>query len=157
MKLLRSKHRARKEESMQLALCKYIMLKYPNVIFTAEASGVRTSYVDAAKLKMMRSPGAHADMIILEPRGVYAGCILELKHAGKNPFRLDGTIRDDKHIRAQDEMIDRLRSKGYYSAFAVGLDQGMRIIDHYMNQPPYGIREQRQRDPETVPEAGREK
>jgi hypothetical protein len=148
--------RLRSEESMQLALCKYIMLKYPDVIFTAEASGVRTSYVDAAKLKLMRSSGAHADMIILEPRGIYAGCILELKQNKKNPFRQDGTIRQDQHVRAQAAMLDRLKKKGYYSCFAVGLDQGMKLIDHYMNQPLYGTIERRQRNTESIPEDGRQ-
>jgi len=151
----KKKRRARTEESLQMALSKYIMLKYPDVIFTAEASGVRTSYVDAAKLKMMRSHGAHADMIILEPRGTYAGLIMELKRQGKKPYRQDGTLSRNQHIQAQANMLERLIKKGYYSRFAVGLDEGMQIIDEYMNQPPYGIREQRQRDPEKLPENGR--
>jgi hypothetical protein len=155
MKLLRSKRPARKEEDMQMALAKYIMLKYPDVIFTAEASGVRTSYVQAAKMKMMRSNGSHLDMIILEPRGLYAGCILELKHQDKTPFLLDGSISKSQHVQAQAAMMERLRKKGYYSSFAVGLDQALKLIDRYMNQPTYGIREQRQPSTETIPENGR--
>jgi hypothetical protein len=157
MKPLHSKRHARKEEDMQMALSKYIMLMFPDVIFTAEASGVRTSYVQAAKMKMMRSHGCHLDMIILEPRGLYAGLILELKHEDKSPFLQNGSISKKEHVQAQAAMVNRLKNKGYYSSFAVGLDQGIAIINHYMNQPPYGIAQQRQRDPEVVPENGREK
>ena len=155
---LSKKRRARKEEAMQLALSQYIMLKYPDVIFTAEASGIQTSKVQAGKMKLMRSRGAHADMIILEPRGLYAGCILELKDVSKNPFLQNGSLSYNSHVRDQAKMLDRLKHKGYYSSFVIGLDQGIEIINHYMNQPEfYGLTEQRQRDPEKLPENGRQK
>ena len=141
---------------MQMALSKFIALKFPDVIFTAEASGVRTSYVQAAKMKMMRSTGSHLDMIILEPRGLYAGLILELKDQSKSPFLLDGSLSKTEHVQAQAAMINRLKKKGYFSAFAVGLDQAMAIIYHYMNQPTfYGFIEQRQQNKESISENGR--
>jgi hypothetical protein len=114
--------------------------------------------VQAGKMKLMRSRGAHADMIILEPRGLYAGCILELKDVTKNPFLLDGSLSYNSHVRDQALMLDRLKHKGYYAAFVVGLDAGIATINLYMNQPTfYGLTEQRQRDPENISESGRKK
>ena len=140
-----------------MALSQYIMLKYPDVIFTAEATGIKTSKVQAGKMKLMRSRGAHADMIILEPRGLYAGCILELKVKEKTPFLLDGSLSYNSHVRDQAKMLDRLKHKGYFSAFAICLDHGIQLINLYMDQPTfYGLTEQRQRDPEKVPENGRQ-
>ena len=118
------------ETSLQIAISEYIKLRYKDVVFTAESSGVRVSIGTAKKMKRQRSNHKQPDMIILEPRGDYHGLIIELKKAG---IRLkDGSMPNDKHTNAQKVTLDLLRSKGYYTTFAVGFDEARKIIDDYM-------------------------
>lgn len=122
-----------KEESVQIAVSKYLRLVYPNVMFTSESSGLRLTMGQAVKAKKQRSQRGLPDMLIFEPRGGYFGLMLELKRDGESPFRRDGKLRANLHLSEQYEAIKKLNFNGYQSLFAVGFDQARRIIDHYMS------------------------
>ena len=118
------------ETSLQIAVSDYIKLRYKDVVFTGESSGVRVTIGTARRMKRQRSNHKQPDMIILEPRDGYHGLIIELKKQGT---RLkDGSMPNDKHTNEQKVTIDLLRSKGYCSTFAVGFDEAKMIIDEYM-------------------------
>ncbi len=122
----------KKEESIQLALCKYVRLKYPEAIFTSESSGIRLTMGQAKKLKSMRSSNGLPDFMLFEPRGTYHGLFLELKAI--NPYKKDGmTLKSDPHLKEQLDTLLELSNKGYLAEFAVGLDDAIRQVDYYMD------------------------
>ena len=123
-----------KEENLQIAVSKYIRLKYPQVIFTSESSGLKLTIGQAVKAKKMRSERGLPDMIILEPKGKYCGLCLELKREDTTVFLKDGSISKSKHIQEQAAVLRALNDKGYYATFAVGIDEAMRVVDRYMKQ-----------------------
>ena len=127
----------KQEESMQIAVSKYLQLQYPNVIFTSESSGVRLTMGQAVKAKKMRSHGKLPDMIILEPRVPYKGMCLELKREGEKVFKQNGEPFPG-HVAEQHRTLMKLSAKGYYAEFACGLTEAKLLIDHYMSG--YGIR-----------------
>lgn len=123
------------EQSMQIGLSEFIKLQYPDVIFTAEASGIHSTIGVAVRKKRMRSTGKLPDMIILEPRGAYCGLVLELKHKDNPVFKKNGELVANQRVQEQAEMLERLRRKGYFAAFVVGLEEGIKIFRRYMNLP----------------------
>ena len=121
----------RLEEKLHIAICDYLKLQYPDILFISEPSGVRVSIGLAFKLKKMRSAHTHLDLYILEPRQGYHGLIIELKAV--NIYKENGDLRGDKHLQDQKETIEKLRKRGYKSTFAVGFDQAKEVIDNYLN------------------------
>lgn len=121
------------EKELQINISKWIKLQYPDVIFTSESSGLKLTIGQARALAKQRSDKGLPDMMIFEPRGGYNGLFVELKKEGSLIFKRDNTIRSDKHLQEQWEMIQRLRSKGYYAIFAIGFDQARTAITKYMN------------------------
>lgn len=119
------------EETLQIAVSKFLKLKYPSVIFTAESSGIRLTIGQAVKAKKQRNPERGIpDIIILEPSNGYHGLCIELKKGGT---RLkNGSIPNTKHTKEQAAVLDRLRQKGYLAEFAVGIDEAMQLIDNYL-------------------------
>lgn len=128
----------KKEENLQIAVAKYLMLQYPDVIFNSDiASGMRLTIGQAVKAKAMRSEKGQPDMILLEPRGAFFGLCLELKRDKDAVFLVDGvTLKADKHVREQAIILERLRYKGYFAQFACGFIEAKFIIDYYMMLPP---------------------
>jgi hypothetical protein len=125
----------KKEEKLHIAICDYIRLQYPHVVFLSEASGVRVSKGLAAKLKRMRSAETHLDLYILQPKLVhgeqlYCGLVLELKAVPI--YKKDGTLLKNEHLEDQQRMIDKLNSLGYKATFAVGFEQAKALIDEYL-------------------------
>ena len=112
-----------KEESIQIAVSKYLRLVYPRVMFTSESSGIRLTMGQAIKAKKQRSQRGLPDMMIFEARGGFFGLMIELKRDGQSPFKLNGKLK----------AIQQLNLNGYRSAFATGFDQAREIIDHYMS------------------------
>lgn len=125
--------RQSKEESLQIALSKYIKLQYPDVVFTSESSGIRLTIGQAKKAKNMRSNCKLPDLIVLEPKGRYAGMILELKKEGHKVLKKNGEPFAG-HVAGQWETINKLRNKGYYATFAIGFDMAKTMVDLYMKE-----------------------
>ena len=122
-----------KESKVQIDLSEYIKDKYPDVIFTAESSGIKLTMGQSIVAKRCRSSKALPDMWISEPRKGYHACYIELKAEGTDVYKQNGEIKSDKHLKAQEEMRYRLRNKGYFCEFGVGLEEGKRIIDWYLS------------------------
>jgi len=124
----------KQEESLQIAVSKYLKLQYPDVIFTSESSGIRLTMGQAVKAKKCRSDAKLPDMMIFEARGDYSGLLIELK---VKPVTLkDGSLNKDKHVQAQYKMLKRLQIKGYCAFFAVGFEVAKKLIDDYMKLKP---------------------
>ena len=121
------------EYSEHKAVCDYIKLQYPKVIFTSDLSGVRLTQGLAKKCKPLKSSRGIPDIIIFEARGGYHGLLIEMKRTGQTIY-LKGTtiLKKDKHLAEQAALHRRLIKEGYYCDFAVGFDEGKSIIDFYM-------------------------
>ena len=116
------------EENLQIAVCNYLRLQYPDVIFTSESSGVRLTMGQAVKAKKMRSGDKLPDLWILEPRNGYHGLMIELK--SEWPFKKNGDAKTE-HVAKQMETIRRLVAKGYSAYLVTGFDAAKAIIDCY--------------------------
>jgi hypothetical protein len=122
------------EKDLQINICRWLKLQYPEVIFTSESSGLRLTIGQARSLAKQRSGKGLPDLMIFEPRGDYHGLFIELKREGEKVFRRDGQIRSDAHLQDQYSVINRLNDKGYLAEFAIGFDEARALITKYMKQ-----------------------
>ena len=120
------------EKDLQINICRWLKMQYPEVIFTSESSGLRLTIGQARSLAKQRSNKGLPDLMIFEPRGDYHGLFLELKREGEKVFRRDGQIRSDAHLQDQYSVINRLNHKGYLAGFAIGFDEARDMISKYM-------------------------
>lgn len=120
------------EERLQISLSRYIDYKYPQVIYTSDASGLRLPIGLAVKSKAQRCKKYKIpDMIILHPSNGYHGLAMELKKGLSDVFCKNGELRQGEHIQAQQKTILRLQEMGYKALFVCGIDHAMRVIDEY--------------------------
>ena len=121
-----------KEESLQIAVSKYLLMAYPRVMFTAESSGIRLTMGQAVKAKKQRSQRGLPELMIFEARGMYHGLMIELKKEGQSPFKKNGDLKAGEHLAEQAKAIQSLLRKGYFARFCTGFDEAKEFIDAYM-------------------------
>lgn len=121
------------EKELHLAICKYIKMQYPSILFSSEQSGLRVSMYQAKQLKATRSCSGLPDIMIFEPRKNYYGLFLEIKKEGTKVYKKDGDLRSDTHLAQQEEILHQLKQKGYFAEFIVGFDQAKAVIDYYLS------------------------
>jgi hypothetical protein len=121
------------EESLQMAVCKYLDYKYPKIIYFCDMSGVKTSKAQAGKSKMMRCKRYKVlDLLILNPQKGYNGLIIELKATRDDLYqKRNGELLKSDHIKAQYDTITELNRLGYKAVFACGIDECLKVIDDY--------------------------
>jgi len=124
----------KKEESLHLAICRYIALQYPKAIFNTDLSGIRLTMGQSMAVKRMRSSNSFPDISIYEPRGPYFGLFIELKHMDARLLRKDGYLVADDRIKNQNKMLHDLSERGYLARFCQGHDQTIELIEWYMSQ-----------------------
>ena len=122
------------EDVVQLAVVKYLRLKYPKVRFLANyLSGARLPIYLAKKGKALGQAGQGTpDLFIFFNNGKYASLVIELKATGKTPFKKDGMLKSDEHLIKQNNYICYLNSIGFYATFCVGINEAISTIDRYM-------------------------
>lgn len=120
------------EAQLQKVVCDFIRLSYPGVIFRSDGSGIRLTMGQAIAAKRVNSSRAFPDLEILEPRGNWHSCFIELKRDGATVYLKDGSLSANPHIQEQAAMITKLNSLGYYATFAVGFKQAREEIVSYM-------------------------
>ena len=119
------------EDKLQVACVKYVRYKYPKVLINAHLTGVKLPIGLATKCKTMGSLKAITDLEILEPKGSYSGCFIELKADGARIYKKNGSPASE-HLSEQLEMIDKLRQRGYYADIAIGMDDFVQKVDSYL-------------------------
>jgi len=122
------------EDVVQLAVVKYLRLKYPKVRFLANyLSGARLPIYLAKKGKALGQAGQGTpDLFIFFNNGKYASLVIELKATGKTPYKKDGMLKSDEHLIKQNNYICYLNSIGFYATFCVGINEAISTIDIYM-------------------------
>ena len=137
-------------------VCDYLRLQYPRAIFHSDHEGGRKRHrTEQANIKRLNSSRAWPDLFIAEPSVTltfsgdtgdlptdgpfykWAGLFIELKAEDIYLKRPPGNIlKADKHLQEQNDMLIKLRLKGYKAEFAVGFYQAKAIIDEYFHNKP---------------------
>src|ERR1017187_4410868 len=129
-------HRTNREYEIYAAIAKYMKLKYPGVLFRFDAAGLNLSRTQAGKNKAIQGDRGWPDFFLAKACKGYHGLVLEIKVEGKKLFKKDGVTHVDDHVAEQIEMLIRLQNEGYFTNFAFGTDDAIRIIDWYMGKIP---------------------
>jgi len=119
------------EKTLHKAVCQYIRLQYPDVMFNSDSSGIRLTIGQSVQIKALKSNRGYPDLMIFQPRNGYHGLFIELKQEGTKLRKKDMTCATP-HIQEQWSCIVDLERKGYVARFAVGFDQAKAIIDNYL-------------------------
>ena len=67
------------EGNHQQIVINYLKLSYPNALYCASAGGMRTSFLQAVKMKRTGYVKGFPDLFIYEPRGSFYGLAIEMK------------------------------------------------------------------------------
>ena len=72
------------------------------------------------------------DLLILEPNKEFAGLMIELKI--ESPYKLNGQIKTNEHLKGQAKSINILNGKGYYACFIWDFESAKNLIDKYLKE-----------------------
>ena len=125
-----------KHKNREYQLCKnlaiYMRLQHRGVPYHFDMAGLNLSKVQAGMMKGIQGMSKFPDLFIAEPRGMYHGMFLEIKHEDAYVFKKDGTVIADDHLQGQASTMALLNLKGYYSSFGIGFDDCKNKIDKYL-------------------------
>ena len=122
-----------KEEDVHAAVCKFIDLQYPNIIYLSDASGIRLPVGLAVKFAKLRCKRYKIpDLIILHPNKVYHGLIIEIKRDRDEVYTKRGEIKKSEHIQEQFKSLVALSDLGYCALMRCGFDEVVDLIKIYM-------------------------
>lgn len=110
------------EANQQEIVVKYLRLAYPTALYCASAGGMRTSYLQAIKMKRTGYVKGFPDLFIYEPRGEFHGLAIEMK-------KEKGGVASPE----QKEWQEQLRNRNYCSYICKGNEQAIKVIDEYLN------------------------
>jgi len=125
--------RSSEEYKLCKAISQYLRLQYPGLMFHWDYAGLNLSRAQAGMMKGIQGVDKYPDLFIAEPKGVYHGLFLEVKHSKVKVFKQDGSIVANEHIQGQATTLAKLNLKGYLSQFAVGFDDVKAKLDKYMS------------------------
>lgn len=110
------------EANQQEIVIKYLRLAYPNALYCASAGGMRTSYLQAIKMKRTGYVKGFPDLFIYEPNQDYHGLAIEMK-------KEKGGVASPEQKWWQEQ----LRNRGYASYICKGNEEAIKVIDEYFN------------------------
>jgi hypothetical protein len=121
------------EWKIQLQLCKWIKLQYPNLLFRSDIQSAGKLSPQMQNIKLILDPfKSWPDVQIYLPKGQYIGLHIELKRINSGTFLKDGSLSSGKHVQEQAEMHNLLRSLGYKVVIAEGFEQAKEVLESYM-------------------------
>ena len=122
------------EATIYVKLARYFAIMHPKVIYRFDfAAGLKMTKGQAMKHKQLNPHKGYPDLFILESRGKFHGMFLEIKREGESPYlKNSDVLKQNEHSLVQADTLDRLRKRGYYAKFAVGLDECINLIDEYL-------------------------
>lgn len=121
------------EFDLQKRVCSYLKIAFPKVLFMSDTiASLKLTKSQAVRNKQIQKPGFKTpDVIIFHPKGNYHGLFIELKV--ESPYKLNGELKSDQHLREQHETILQLRKLGYYADFQWEFDSIVKLINWYLN------------------------
>jgi len=124
---------ANQEFEEQATVVHYLRVKYPEVIFLSDLSGVWMPKLLAYKIARVKGTRGIPDIIIFEKRGGCSGLCIELKASSTTIYKKDGSLRKNEHVEEQLHVLERLRKQGYLAELCIGAQQAIELIDTYMS------------------------
>lgn len=121
------------EEQIQRQVCNYLKTNYPEVLFRSDIAGFNFSKEHRKRIYSLRSGRGFPDLTIYEPNEKYKALFIELKADDVKIIRPDGEISSNEHIQEQVKILEKLQSKGYYTAICIGYEACVEVIKKYMN------------------------
>lgn len=121
------------EFDLQKRVCAYLRVAHPSVFFMSDTiASLKLTRFQAIRNSQIQKPGFKTpDLLIFSPKGGYHGLFIELKV--ESPYKLNGELKSNPHIREQSETISRLKSLGYYADFQWKFDGIVKLINWYLN------------------------
>lgn len=122
------------EFELQKRVCSYLRVVYPSVFFMSDTiASLKLTKFQAIRNAQIQDPDFKTpDLIIFSPKGKYHGLFIELKV--ESPYKLNGELKSNEHIKAQSETIEKLKQLGYYADFAWNFNDIVKLIDRYLNE-----------------------
>lgn len=132
------------EQQLHKQICDYLLLQYPKVLFNTDMSGVKLPKGLAVKASKLRSHKGMPDIQIFESSGKmvvkydsidlvvfqFSGLFLEVKK--ETPYKKNGELKSDEHLKEQDNLHKLLRKQGYFVSFVWTFEMAKKIIDDYL-------------------------
>lgn len=120
---------------LQRQVCTYLRVHHKDALFMSDTiASVKLTEAQATRNASIQKRGFKTpDLIIFAPRGIYHGLFIELKT--KTPYKKNGTLLENAHLKAQEETIKNLRDLGYYADFKWTFEDAIKLIDWYLNLP----------------------
>lgn len=114
------------ERSVHNAVCKYLKLQYPEVMFLSDfGAGLHMTQGNAQLQNKQKSDHSFPDLMIFEPRGGYCGLFIEIKR--------DDKLIKSEHTKRQGECHTELIKRGYLANFGLGFDNCIKLINDYLS------------------------
>ena len=107
-------------------------MQYPRILLLSDnIASIKLTIPQQVRNKSIQKEGFKCpDLLILEPRGKYAGLFIEIKVV--TPYKKNGELKKSDHLEGQDKSLKDLAKKGYYTGFAWGFQGVKDVIDNYM-------------------------
>lgn len=126
------KAKAQSEKVIQIQICKYLQIQYPNVEYRTDKNGVRVGWKQIRTQSQEGGKSGFPDIIIPVPCKGFSGLVIELKKDGENPYKKDGTLKKDAHLEDQLWWLDWFKKIGCHATFSVGFEDTKKLIDWYL-------------------------
>jgi VRR-NUC domain len=111
------------EASVQMSIVKYLRFQYPFALYSATAGGVKTSFMQSARLKMTGYVAGVPDLLIFEPCNGFHGLMIEVKKDSKSYA-----------TKEQKEWIKKLNERNYKAHVCKSFEDAKNIIDQYFDR-----------------------
>lgn len=126
-----STKRANPEYQLYKQVSTYLKYQYPKVLYRFDMAGLNLSIAQAGMNKAIQCGKGFPDLVILEKRGNYGACFIEIKPEETKLYKANGDPIND-HIGEQIEYLLELERRGYAVAFGIGFEATKKIIDNYL-------------------------
>jgi hypothetical protein len=119
------------EYELQKSLAQYLELQYPDVLFESSPINLRLTRAQRGMMAAINKRGFHSpDLKIYEARHGYHAMFLELKK--ESPYKINGELKKDEHLQAQDFSMTALAGLGYWARFYWEFGTAKKAIDWYL-------------------------
>lgn len=117
------------ERVLQKKICDYLQTHYPDVYFFSDPSGLKLSPNMLKLLKATRSRHSQLDIIIVHN---FCNIILEVK--AESPYKINGELKTDTHLKEQFEVMKMLRVKGHVCEFIWDLGMAVKLFELHLGK-----------------------
>ena len=122
------------EALVQEEFISWLKTNFPDIVYSADASGVKFTIGQTMKLKRSGVINrSFPDVFIYEPSGNFHGLFIELKKEDIRLKKQDGSWTKE-HLKEQFECHQKLRQKQYFGDFALGLEQAKKLVLDYLKK-----------------------